>query len=234
MNLIERVYNKFFDQSYSSQKISYAQCGEDLIVDFLLGSLLGIKNPIYLDIGAHHPWWLSNTYLFYKRGSSGINVEPDPYLFRNIVRYRPRDININKGVSFGPGSSKADFYIMSSRALNTFSKEEAERLNRAGTYKIEETMQIELIALREIFSKHLPGKELDFLSIDVEGWDLEILKNIDFEKCPPKVICVETLAFGESPNFKKQEATMDFLLENNYSRYADTYINSIFVKNRLF
>lgn len=117
--------------------------------------------------------------------------------------------------------------------MNTFSKEEAERLSRSGTYKIEETRQIELITLLQVFSEHLQGKELDFLSIDVEGWDLEILKSIDFENVYPKIICVETLAFGEAANCKKQQATMDFLLGNNYSCYADTYINSIFLRNGL-
>lgn len=234
MNLLEKIYNKFFDKAYSVQKVSYSQCGEDLIVDFLLTSILGIKNPTYLDIGAHHPWWLNNTYLFYKRGSTGINVEPDPALYKTFIKSRPKDININKGVAFDAKSTIADFYIMSSRALNTFSKEEAERIGNSGTYTIEEIQQIELVTSNNLLSKYFSGKALDFLSIDVEGWDFEILKSIDFEKHRPKIICVETLLFNEKGSFKKQSTIMDFILANRYTCYADTPINSIFVSNGLF
>jgi FkbM family methyltransferase len=232
MNLLKRVHTKFFDNAYPTQKVSYSQCGEDLIVDFLL-TLLGIKNPTYLDIGAHHPYWLNNTYLFYKRGLTGINIEPDPTLFKTLAKKRPRDININKGVGFCKENNMGDFYIMSSRALNTFSKGEAERMSKSGTYKIVEKKQIELININDILSKYFSNKALDFLSLDVEGLDLNILKSMDFEKYKPNIICVETLGFGETGNFKKQQATTGFLLANNYSCYADTYINSIFLRNGL-
>lgn len=234
MNVFERAYNKFFDKAYAHQKVSYSQCGEDLIVDFLLTSILGIKSPSYVDIGAHHPWWLNNTYIFYRRGLRGVNIEPDPALFSNFIKSRPGDININKGVAFNTDDKMADFYVMSSRALNTFSKEEAERIGRAGIYKVEEIKQVELIGINDILLKYFSDKPLDFLSIDVEGLDLEILKSLDFSTYRPKVICVETLAFAGNSIAAKQEPIMNFLLENNYFCYADTAINSIFASKSLF
>lgn len=234
MNLFERIYTKFFDKAYSIQKISYAQCGEDLIVDFLLTWVLGIKKPSYMDIGAHHPWVLNNTYLFYKRGLTGVNIEPDPILFATLSKRRPKDININKGVGFNKESKMADFYIMSSRTLNTFSKEEAERMSNRGSIKIDGIKQIELININDVLSKYYSNRGLDFLSIDVEGLDLQILKSIDFQNYKPKVICVETIVFSEERVIMKQHETIDFVLSNGYFCYADTSINSIFVRKELF
>ncbi|MEO6731320.1 MAG: FkbM family methyltransferase [Ferruginibacter sp.] len=230
MKLLERIYGKFFDKAYSSQKISYSQCGEDIIVDFVLTWVLGIKEPSYMDIGAHHPYWINNTYLFYKRGLTGINIEPDPVLFDTLIKKRPNDVNINKGIGFNKEKEIADFYIMSSRTLNTFSKEEAERVNKIGDIKIEEIKQIELININTILSEYFSGKPLDFLSIDVEGLDLDILKSIDFKQNKPNVICVETIVFTEGRTIKKLQPTIDFLLANGYFSYADTSINTIFVR----
>lgn len=128
MKLLQKVYNKFFDKAYFSQKVSYAQCGEDLIIDFLFSWVLYVKSPTYMDIGAHHPHNFNNTYLFYKKGCRGVNLEPDPVLFDHFARMRPADVNINKGVGFDDAIVTADFYMLASKALNTFSKERAAKL----------------------------------------------------------------------------------------------------------
>lgn len=196
--------------------------------------VLEIKNPSYIDIGAHHPYSLNNTYLFYKRGLTGVNIEPDPMLFTNLLNLRPKDININKGVGINSKNETADFYIMSSRALNTFSREEAERISKGGNIKIDEVKKVKLININNVLSKYYSDKTLDFLSIDVEGLDLEVLKSIDFIKYKPTVICVETIVFTEDRVIKKQQATIDFLLASGYLSYADTSINTIFVRRDLF
>jgi FkbM family methyltransferase len=233
MNFIEKVYCKFFDRAYMGQKVSYSQCGEDLIVDFLLTWVLKIESPTYLDIGAHHPWSLNNTMLFYKRGLTGINIEPDPVLFKEFVKYRKRDININKGIGFNKNSEVADFYVMSYKALNTFSKEEAEEIDKAGSVKIDTVKQVELININEVLLKHHSNKSLDFLSIDVEGLDLDILKSIEFEKYTINVICVETVEYVNGNDAKKKNRIKEFLSSNGYTGYADTSINTIFVRKEI-
>jgi hypothetical protein len=72
MNLLEKYFN-------SDRKVSYSQSGEDVIVDFIF-QILKIQKPSYLDVGAHHPSYLSNTYLFYQKGCQGVCIEPDPVL----------------------------------------------------------------------------------------------------------------------------------------------------------
>ena len=121
---------------------------------------------------------------------------------------------------------------MSATTLNTFSKEDAERLDNEGTYKITEIKKIEVQHLHSIFKKYfLP----DFLSIDVEGLDIEIIKSIDFVKYRPKVICVETIQFSPKGNENiKNYDIINYLKEMNYYLYADTNINSIFIDNNFF
>ena len=112
------------------KKISFSQSGEDLLIKFIFDSL-GIKNPSYLDIGAHHPFKLSNTALFYMNGSRGINIEPDPDLFAEFIKFRRKDINLNVGITEHEGHM--DFYIISVPTLNTFSAETARTYQYEGT-----------------------------------------------------------------------------------------------------
>lgn len=233
MKIIKKIYNKFIDNAYFSQRVSYSQSGEDLIVSFLLRSVLKVETPTYFDIGAHHPYAFNNTYLFYTQGSTGINIEPDPSLFKYIAKKRPRDININAGIGFDPLEETANFYIMSSRELNTFSRVEAERVCKMGAACILEIAKIKLINVNNILSKYFSETSLDFLSIDVEGWDFEILSNIQLSTYRPKVICVETIIYDVSGRIVKRHETIDFLLKNNYLIYADTSINTIFVRDDL-
>lgn len=234
MNLLKKVYNKFFDNAYFSQKVSYAQCGEDLIIDFLFTWVLHINKPAYLDIGAHHPHNFNNTYLFYKKGCRGVNIEPDPLLFAHFDKMRSRDVNINKGVGFKNGINLADFYIMSSKALNTFSKEVAEEITQESEISIEEIKQIPLVGINDLMQQYFKEIPPDLLSLDVEGLDHDILKSLDFNRWSPKVICVETILFTEQRIIQKHQPIIDFLLDKGYFCYADTSINSIFVLKALF
>jgi len=230
MNLIEKVYCKFFDPAYMGQRVSYSQCGEDLIVDFFLTWVLKVEKPTYMDIGAHHPWSLNNTMLFYKRGLTGINIEPDPSLFANFLKYRTRDININKGIGFNKNREVADFYIMSYRALNTFSRVDAEKIDNTSNVKIDTVKQVELININELLLKYFSNQALDFLSIDVEGLDLDILKSIEFEKYKINVICVETVEYLNGFNSTRKNIIKEFLFSMGYNAYAETPINTIFVR----
>src|SRR5687767_14108710 len=94
MKLIDRLANRVFRRT---GKVSYAQCGEDLIVDYVF-TALGVQGPTYLDIGANDPVSLSNTYLFYRRRCAGVCVEPNPPLCEAFRRKRPRDHCLNVGV----------------------------------------------------------------------------------------------------------------------------------------
>jgi len=167
--------------------VSYSQCGEDMLVNYLFG-LRNIAQPTYLDLGAHDPFYLSNTGFFYRKGCRGINVEANPDLIGNFQQWRPEDITLNVGIADAEG--EADFYVMENKLLSTFSRAESEMLQGFG-HKLKRVEAIKLTTLDRILATHRQGIFPDFLSLDVEGLDLAILATIDFGRSWPKIICVE-------------------------------------------
>jgi FkbM family methyltransferase len=182
-----------------------------------------------LDIGAHHPDSLSNTAMFHYLGSRGINIEPDPDLFRRFKEMRPDDVNLNIGI--GETSGSFDFFRMEHAGLNTFSQEEAERMSKEEGVKIHERVKLQVRTIKDVLNEHkfIP----DFLSIDVEGYDLAILRSYDFEKHRPKVICAETIEYSKSLAAKKRMDLISFIESQGYCAFVDTHINTLFYDTRL-
>lgn len=213
---------------------SYSQSGEDIIISDLFNRL-NINQPSYLDIGANDPVSLNNTYRLYQRGSSGICIEPNPVLCKKIKRKRKRDICINAGVAFDD-RNEADFFVFPEKysGLNTFSKEEAdfweqEGNDEIGKHKVTKVVKMKLMDINEIMAKYFSPYP-NFISIDVEGFDFEILKRIDFSKFKTQVFCIETLGFIENNREIKKTEIIDFFKSREYFVYADTYINTIFCR----
>lgn len=209
-------------------QLSYSQSGEDLIIAFLLDNELHVDSPTYLDIGAHHPTYLSNTYLFYTRGCRGVLVEPDPVLFEVLARERKHDLCLNVGIGVGE-AREADLYVMSTPTLNTFVREEAERIAAAGVHRIKSVLRVPLVPFSQLVSEHFQ-RPPDILSLDVEGLDLSILESIDFERCRPTVICVETFTYSDDGTAEKVAGIPSLLTSKGYRVYGDTNINTIFVR----
>lgn len=231
--MIDKIYNKFrkiIGTAYINK--SYAQCGEDLIIDFL-ASKFGWKTFSYLDIGTNHPKKFNNTYLFYKKGSRGVCVEPDKDLVRIISSQRSGDITLNVGLSSGE-ESMAEFYIMSVNTLNTFSKEDAEKLDKEGVYTIKEIVKVPLKNINTILSESFDGKTPNLISIDVEGWNEEIIRSLDFEKYQPELLCLETVTFATDNTEKKIDSIIEFVKSKGYFVYADTFINTIFINQNFW
>jgi FkbM family methyltransferase len=207
-------------------RMSYAQSGEDLILRHVLNSMK-VPKPTYCDIGAHHPYYLSNTAHFYLSGSIGINIEPNPILFKEFLVHRRNDINLNVGVS--DHSSQEMFYQLEPSTMSTFSRAEAEaRVSEYG-FKMIHQFVIPVSTLPEILHTHARASYPDFLSIDVEGMDQLILESIDYSQWSPLVICCETLSFSQTGIGTKNLPLIDFLKSRGYMVYADTNINTIFV-----
>lgn len=209
-----------------NSKVSYSQCGEDLILQQLFKALR-IAKVIYLDVGAHHPTYLNNTYLFHESGGHGVCIEPDPSLFEELVKKRPRDINLNCGVGVSLG--KADFFVMSEKTLNTFSKAEAERYQSYGNQRVAKIIRVELKTINDILETNFVDCP-NLVSLDVEGMDYPILQSFDFRKYRPEVFCLETLTYTEDKSERKLGEIISLMHTNGYLTYADTYINTIFVE----
>ncbi|MCY7290680.1 MAG: FkbM family methyltransferase [Ferruginibacter sp.] len=227
-NIIKKLFLRVLkiEEPNKFVKISYAQSGEDLIIKYLFDNI-GIHNPSYLDIGAHHPFHLNNTAIFYNSGSRGINIEPDSYLFNSFKIERNEDINLNIGVGVMEGIQ--DFFIINDPVLNTFSKKEAEGYSNEGKYFIKEIRKIDVKTINQIIITYSNGIFPDLLTIDAEGIDEVILNEINFEGSKPIIICIETISFSMSGNGIKNTAIPKFLDSKGYLLYADTNINSIFI-----
>ncbi len=215
-------------------QLTYAQCGEDLILASLFYKL-SIDKPSYLDIGANHPSYISNTYYFYLRGSRGVCVEPNPFLSKKIEKLRKGDIVLNVGIGLNE-QSEADFYLFpkSAHGLSTFSKDEAEYWKNTGMKKVgkiefEKIIKVALVNINTVINKHCK-KVPDFITIDVEGLDLSILRSLDFDICTPRVFIVETLKYDSDQNEFKNSEIIDFMISKGYEQYADTHVNTIFFK----
>lgn len=230
-SLREKLFKLIDTPASDLRHESFSQAGEDRILDHFFHSV-GVVNPTYLDIGTNDPVHCNNTYFFYKNGSSGVCVEADPSLFEKLAKTRKRDKCLNVGITFDE-RKEADFYIFSSPALNTLSKEEAEFREKNGSYKIEKIIKIPLKTINEIIEENFE-KAPDLISIDVEGIDLEILKSLDFEKHRPLAICAETITYSEDRTEEKITGILNFVASKGYFIYADTHINTIFVDEQRF
>lgn len=226
LNLFYKLF-KIQNLQNLKKKVSYSQSGEDLIIDFALQAMK-LKSVTYLDIGAHSPDYLSNTYLFYKSGSKGVCIEADPQLYEIFKRQRNRDTCINCGVG-SEDVGLSDFYLMTSSTLNTFSKEEAAKYESYGSNKIKSVIKIPIIGINSILEKYFTNEAPDIISIDVEGLDFAIVSAIDFSRWRPKVFCIETLTYSEVRQEEKNHEIIQFLKSKDYIVYGDTYINTIFI-----
>src|SRR5579859_2677837 len=222
VNLIKTFASRFREP----KKLSYAQCGEDLIVQFILDAL-SISKPSYLDIGAHHPVKFSNTFLFYKNGSQGVCVEPNPVLYARFKLKRPRDICLNVGIGIS-NIDYADFHILTTDTLSSFSKDTVEQYLSFRNQKVEKIVRVPLLPINDILRTYFERCP-DFVSLDTEGLDFDILKNTDFGTFRPKVFCVETINYTEDKSEKKSTDIIEWMNRQGFKLFADTYINTIFV-----
>jgi FkbM family methyltransferase len=211
---------------------SYSQVGEDKIVTYLLYSL-NIFKPTYLEIGTNQPVICNNTYLFYLRGSKGVCIEPDPEMYKQIKKKRRRDTVLNIGI--GPGKeSQAPFYLFPGKVngWSTFSESEA-RIRQAESGIKPEVITIPIRNINDVIAENFDTCP-NFISLDVEGLDLEILQSLDFDRFKPEVICVETISFSIDNTEEKLTDIMDFMHSKGYFTYADTHVNTIFCRKDLF
>jgi FkbM family methyltransferase len=195
---------------------TFSQFGEDL---FLQEYFAG-RQGIYIDIGGNHPLKLSNTYLLYKMGWSGIVVEPIRRMCAKHKRFRPRDTQINAAA--GQVAGELNFYEMIPHFLSTCEPQEAKaRLSSESTKLIGE-YSVPVLTVAELYSKYLAPRPVLLLSVDTEGHDIYVLRGIDWKSFRPEVIICE----GNDEASKA--IIVSFLAEKGYRAIRDFGCNTIF------
>jgi FkbM family methyltransferase len=204
--------------------ISYAQNFEDVILDRVFKDK---KTGFYIDIGAHHPVHDSVTKAFYERGWRGINVEPVREFFELLQQDRPRDINLN--VAVGKREEKLQFFELKGSGFSTCDREAAIQLSTERKLLLS-CYEVSVTSLAEI-CKIYGCTEIDFLKIDVEGWEEQAIEGNDWEAFRPTVIVVEA-TLPESP-VRRETNIADFLNGKGYrvvyfDGLNDYYLNEEF------
>ncbi len=169
---------------------SYSQEGEDMMLRELLGDR---QDGFYVDIGAYDPENFSNTNYFYRKGWHGINIEPSPEAFSRFEDSRKRDLNLNMGISDKRNS--LTYYVYSEPALNTFDQQRVTFLkDRTGREPLK-SLRINVDTIASVLGDISPEPAIDFMNIDVEGYEMQVLRSNDWKKYRPKIILVEILDF---------------------------------------
>ncbi len=213
-------------------KLSYAQQGEDIALWQIARLVLGIEQPTYMDIGAHHPVFNNNTYYFHERGCRGVLVEPNPALHGLLAAARPRDTLLRAGIGVD-AQAEADFYIIGGSEdgqLNTFSREQATALvtRSNGHYRIDKVIKVPLLNINEVMRAQWNAAP-NVLSLDTEGFDLPILRSLDFGRFRPDVVCVETVEIGGR---RLLPEIPQLMAQKGYDVRGGSFVNTLFVDRR--
>ena len=211
-NFIYIFHNLFIKNKIFINRDYYSHSKED---KFILKKF-GKKKGFYVDVGCHHPTRLNNCHLLYKNGWRGINIDLNKISIDLFNYARKDDVNINIAVSLKKGEVKY-YYDKPLSLYNSLLKK-----NYLKYSNVIKTDSLDNIIRRTRFK----NKEIDFLSIDVEGKDLDVLKSLNFEKYNPKSICVEIWKTEHKNNI------YNFLIKKKYRLVEKKRENFIFLKNK--
>ena len=207
LKYLKLLYFIFYRPKIFFPKKSYSLFEEDLFIqNYFKNRLKGF----YIDVGCYHPLDGNNTHLLHTKGWNGINLDINFYSIELFNFLRKKDINIHSGIS-----KKKDkltmYYRKEINMLNTLDKKIAKIHFRNGFKK----RNVQVNTLNFFINKYFRKLEtIDFLNIDAEGGELNVLKSLNFKQYKPQLICIEI------HNSKKMyDTNYDYLKSNNIYKY---------------
>ena len=222
---IRMLHNVYIKNNFFFKKKTYSMNGEDIFINNYFKNKIGF----YVDVGAYHPLELSNTCLLHERGWSGINIDINTLSIDYFNFLRPNDVNINIAAS-NKKTIKTIYYQKKKSPLNTLKITQAKKMF-IGNIKKKKVKSETLSKI--IDNTKFKGKKINFLNIDTEGSDFEILKKFNFKRYKPELICVE-LVDNFNPNNKiiKKNKIYKFLVNKKYKLLWSGHFSHIFKVTR--
>ena len=210
---LKLLYYSFYRPKIFFSKKNYSVFGEDKFIERYFRNK---PKGFYIDVGCYHPLDGNNTQLLYKKGWNGINLDINYYSIKLFNFLRKRDINIHSGIS-----NKKDrltmYYRKEINMLNTLDDKIAKMSFRNGYKK----KNIQVNTLNYFISKYFKKLDMiDFINIDAEGLEFNVLKSLNFKIYKPKLICVEIhnikKMFDTNYKYLKTNSTYNFLVKKGY------------------
>jgi len=171
-------------------KISFSQFGEDVLLHHFIFNELKLEKGFYVDVGCFHPIQYSNTNFLYMSGWKGLNIDAEQNNIDLFNQFRPKDVNICCGI--GDDEKVLKFYKFELAACSTFSKSVAEKWQRENNWKLQEIKKLPVRPLNIILDDFLPKEQsIDYMNIDVEGYDEFAINSLLTSKYKPNIISIE-------------------------------------------
>jgi FkbM family methyltransferase len=190
----------------------YSQHGED----YLLWRFFEFKKKgFYVDVGAFDGIHLSNTYSFEQQGWQGILVEAHPFYYELCEKNRPGSICVHAACVGNETLKEVEFQSETLGLLSGIKggreKDVCKRYrNRGLNFEGFKKSRVPACTLNELFDRFLPGgTDIDFVSIDVEGTELDVLQGLDLARFSPRVLIVECNAVTENQRVKEYLAEVN-------------------------
>ena len=203
-----------------------SQLGEDKYLIKLFDKSFKGK---FLDVGCYHPTRHNNTFIMYKKGWSGINIDLNPFTIELFNYLRPRDININIGVSDTEEEKKL-YFIDEFNTQNTLDNNQLNFLKNHNNIKDTEILEKKIMTrnLNNILDDH-KFYNIDFMNLDIEGHELSVLKTLNFNKFKIKYLCIEMIEHNED-SITKNKKIRELLSQNNFTLIKNISYNYIYKK----
>ncbi len=212
-------------------KCYYSHYGEDIILANIFENQ---QTGFYVDIGAYHPVLFSNTKILYDKGWRGINIDANVDAITLFQQYRPDDINLNFAINKQEG--EADYYKFleideaGGGSGNSLSPEIKAAYEHQGLKPT--IIRVMTKPVHSILEQNAKNKVIDFMNIDIEGYDLIALQSNDWELFRPRVIAVEIWMENIDYDFLHEDAICNFLYSHQYKPFSNV-INTWFFYDKL-
>ena len=178
----------------------------------------------YVDLGCFHPTKYSNTRKMYNLGWTGLNIDLNPITIELFNFKRPKDINICAALSNKIKKTNL-YYHHDLSSQNTLSDNHVSWMKKNFGLNNLKRKTIKTTRLDKILKK-FKINHIDFLNIDIEGLELEVMSTINLNKLNIKVICIELLAYNQIQK-KRKKKILNFLKKNKFKiveRLRENYI----------